>query len=202
MPTVEPIKDPVNASIDDVEKWAKLMAERGEYAPATARHYSTALRQLTSVLAMEEPRDPVSVLERLDDLGRRWGVKEGGKPETIATYVSRSRNILADFLKFQEDPAKFRGGSRRQPTPRPPPGDANSPRVLKTVTHSESASAAPQMNGDAPVRSIPLGGGREFRCQFDGELTKELALKVGVSLLMMCADFTTADVAKLARLAE
>lgn len=209
MENVKPLKEAVNSTLAEVETWARLMAERGEYAANTARHYVTALKRLTSVLGPQEPSDPVRVLEMIEDLGRRWGVKEGGKPETISTYVSRARTLLSDYISYQENPAKFRGRSRRS-SPKTD-GGAKSKSSSKVATRKEApkepSPTPPSQDPNASsrssrTRSIPLGDGREFEFAFEGELTKEQALKVGVSLLMMCPDFTTEDVAKLARLAQ
>ncbi len=149
MNEVTPDHDNVNDPISEVLKFADDMADRGEYNASACKNFKTALAQLIRLRTDAEPKDVRWTLDHVDDLGRRWGVKNGAKPLTIRTYVMRARNVLDDYLRYMADPMNFKGRSK----PAANPDGAAKPK--KKGASGTPAPATAQATVDTPPIAPP-----------------------------------------------
>lgn len=196
------VNSPIEFSIEAAKSWIEAMGERGKYQPDSARFRVTAITRLTAVMGPEEPNDARWLLENVEELGKRYGRKTNGNPDTIATYVSRAKVALSDFLKFQEDPTSFKGrsGPARSAKPKEEKKKAAAPIesnpelssvVVPLAGPPPKLIVAPQiMTASIPdVRHFPLGkDGRavQFNIPSDGLNMREVAKFV-------CHQMTLAD---------
>lgn len=198
------VNSPAEFSIEAAKVWIEAMGERGKYQPESARFRVTAITRLTAVMGPEEPNDARWLLDNVEELGKRYGRKTNGNPDTIATYVSRAKVALTDFLKFQEDPTSFKGrsGPARSAKPKEERKKATAP-VEATPDLSSVAippagpppqpiSAPQTMAASIPsVRNFPLGkDGRaiQFNIPSDGLNMREVA-KFVCHLMTLADDF-------------
>ena len=116
---------------------------------------------------------------------------------TIKKYVQRARAALTDFIQYQEDPANFKGRSKGTSSSSKAKGRKTTkpPKTpVKEVRSQESTGTnGNRLTGNGPIRSFPLGDGREFLYQFEGSLDRQQVFKLSLHLLAMCPDFTPDD---------
>lgn len=191
-------------SVEAAKAWIEKMGERGLYQPDSARFRITALTRLTSALGSDEPTDAKWVLDNIDEMGKRYARKTSGNPETIATYVSRAKIGLVDFLQYQSNPASFKGRSgsakpqrEKKPAAKPEPPTQESVSLAiappaATPPASTPASARPSLHSE--MRTFPLGQSRSFAYSMpDDNLKIRDTMKIFCHLMTMCEDFNPMD---------
>lgn len=175
----------------EVLSWLESMTARGEIASNPARLRASALRAMMSILQPEEPRDTKWLLENIESINRRWAIKTQAKPDTAGAYLSRSKGVLADFLKWQEDPLKFKFAMREvTPTPK-----KVAPKKPSSAPSNEITPPPPPVAPKANRRTVPLGDGREF--VFDDPppgFKRTDVMRIAMNLLTLTEDFDPFDV--------
>jgi len=95
------------------------LGQRGLIPPNTAAARKASANKVLAILSEEEASD-VTLLDH-DSLFLRFGHLHKGdySPDSLQTYVSRTRVSLDDFKRYCDDPLNFRtkssGGSRTRP---------------------------------------------------------------------------------------
>lgn len=181
----------------EVLQWIDQMAERGIYPPSSARFRRSALTQLTSVLAEDEPYSPDELLQRIDELAGRWTTKNNAKPETARTYASRARTVLSDYVAYREDPLHFRPRSAKRPkSDQAKKKSTASSKKAKSADSGRERDPSPVEVGDTASeerhgRTFPLGPNRgEFAFALPEQgVTARDVLKVTCHLLTFAEDF-------------
>ena len=187
MANVRAINEGVNETHDTVCQWVVQMAERGELPENTARIRATALEQMVTVLDGTEPRDPVWLHENIDDIGRRWAVKNTAKPATAITYIGRARTLLGDYLRWKADFKGFKFKIREPETKakKAAPRDVEAPAAAPAALPPSPTGA-----GDVQMRRFPLSDGREdFRFILSPGFTMNDARKIAFHLATLAEDF-------------
>jgi hypothetical protein len=191
------VAPPVNPSpsLDDVCTWTTVKSERGEIPPTSARLKLTSLRQLTSVLGSDEPREAAWVLENLRDIARRWATLNSSRPETARTYESRARGALEDYLAWIKDPTGFKFKRTPQRTEKDEKPQAKAQPVQSTAF---APPAPPPVATPSAFRAFPLGTDRgDFVFQFPpGGITSRDAKKIACHLFTLATDFDLGDAAQ------
>ncbi|MCB9561466.1 MAG: hypothetical protein H6708_13755 [Kofleriaceae bacterium] len=208
MPTIEfpvtnvhAINSPDKTTIDAVLHFVTEMGKRGEYSANTARLLNNAVTQLVSILADDESRNPLNLLPMVEDLGRRWGVRNSAKPETIATYVQRSRRALTDFIAYQEDPASFRGTKRAPKGKDRRPSEEEKKPLRTTAPALPPAPSANSKVAADEVRTFPLPDGRSIKFSIPLDVKRDELAKYMLHILPLAVDFSPDDV-QLFRMSE
>ncbi|MBL9002890.1 MAG: hypothetical protein JNJ46_01520 [Myxococcales bacterium] len=148
---------------EEVKPWVDAMAKRGIYGIESARLRISALTQIVSVLGPEEASDVSFLLSHVDDLGRRFARLKMAKPETVNTYVTRVRQTLADFLRYQTDPTGFKvtGASGTQKSSKDAPKRKGSASKDKPSTATEpTGNESQQVDFTGPLPTIKATQGR------------------------------------------
>lgn len=187
---VSTLKSEVNATLDDACVWALAMGERGIYNPTSARLRKTAINQLETILAADEPRTVVYVLEHLKQIANRWAVKNQGSPDTASTYESRVRGTLNDYVAYLKSPTSFAPRVARSQSPsRPAKKGVGSQQPPSG--EFEIASTSPQPVSVSPMHSCPLGKDRDpFRYEMPKEgLCMAEVLRIAIHLASGAHDF-------------
>jgi hypothetical protein len=182
--------------LEKVKPWLEAMAERGTIQGTTARLRATALDQLTSILAEDEPRVVEWVLEKLDEIAARWATKNNAKAETAQAYKSRAKGALEGFLQYNENPLGFRptGKAARAKSPRKNTERQPSEATPEALGPSPSSTLQAQTNSAGAAgldRSYPLdSNGKEFRFRIpSGGITMRDVQRIGWHLATIATDF-------------
>jgi len=182
--------------LKQVKDWIAAMGDKGVYQVTSARLRTTAIDQITSILAADEPSDPQSVLDNLDDLAVRWATKNSAKSDTAQTYKSRAKGALEDFFRYQQNPLGFKprvkvvssepAKKERRAAREPSASDAS----VVTVTAAPASSGSQQATAPTGFRSYPLDQGVEFLFQLPaGGLTLRDVQRIAWHLATMATDF-------------
>lgn len=176
----------------EVGAWAVKMGERGVFNINTARFKAGALDELSSILGEDEPNDAQWLLDNIEQIGKRWGVRNNSNPGTISTYTSRARAVLTDYFAYQSDPAAFKVKSRGDSGLKRAAENGAKPKP-KRVSAAVAAAPAPVVPVTTTVstsRNYPLGNGRSFSFDLpqDGITVRELR-KVAWHLVSLASDF-------------
>jgi hypothetical protein len=197
MNTVSAFSRSVNPSFDEVCSWLEKKSASGEVPKSSSRLAITALRQLTTVLQEDEPRDVDHIADNLASLSARWqNLNPDKRGDTARTYESRARWALEAYRAWKADPTGFRfkkkearsdGESRvRKPVAEKrdrAPG-APAPEAPTTAGHGTAPNPGTQ-------RSLPLGTGRgEFRFELPANgLEVRDVMRITYHLITLCEDF-------------
>lgn len=186
-----PSQQSAKYDIAAVKPWLNTMADRGIFPENSARLRATAIKELTSILGDDEPKDVVSILSSLDDLTRRWATANTANPATAATYKQRARRGLEDFLAFQADPTGF-----RPKVVKLVPDGAKTPKKAKETTEIVPKATKPTTEQKAepatdrpPERSYPLPNGEFLYRLPAGGLTIHDVQRIAWHLATMATDF-------------
>lgn len=180
---VTSIASPDTASLTDVTHWITKMAERGIYGGSAATNAITAINRMESILGPEEPRTAAYMLEQMDELARRWALKNQGNPNTATTYRARARTAVQDYLSYLRDPTSFQPKSRAK--------DESTVRAPKARPAAPSSPAAiPATPASQNLREYPLGADREpFRYLLPPDMTMRDVRRIAFHLITMASDF-------------
>lgn len=191
MAEVATINGHVKPSVEDVARWLEAKAERGEIAANTARLKVTALRQLTTPLGEDEPRDAAWVLEHIDDLSKRWAtLNQQYQSATAASYASRARSAIEDYFRWRDNPTTFKfRDSGRKTSERADPSDVRKPEGprKKNVAPPSDVDRPERSSGSA--RALPLGNGREFTFTIPDDLAVTDVRRIAAHLLTYATDW-------------
>lgn len=190
MKNVKALDPSVNApskTLEHVYSWYEAKASRGELPASTARLRVTALKQLISVLAADEPRDLDWISSRVEELARRWGtLNPNAKADTIRTYASRVRTSLQDYLSWCSDPSSFRFNRREPDADRARP----KPRPKRDAHVDATSEQQPMATPDgSKVRSFPLKERGDFSFSLPEELKVLDVMRIACHLMTLCDDF-------------
>ena len=184
---VTTITSPETASLTDVTHWITKMAERGIYSGATATNAITAINRMESILGADEPKTAVYMLDNLDDLAKRWALKNQGNPATATTYRARARTAVQDYINYLRDPTGFQPKTRAKEESAPRPPKARTVVAAATAPAEPPPPPRPTLN----LRDFPLGPEREpFRyiLPAEGLSTREVR-RIAFHLVTMAHDF-------------
>jgi len=196
-------KNGVNMTVSEVLRWVDAMGERGIFGGASARLRKTAIEQLTSVLADDEPDDVEWVLSQIENLANRWGNKKNANPQTTRTYRSRAQNTMRDYLEFQKNPEGFKprakaakraGAKKKKRNPKTrSDGAAQSVAqrdIAGTASKGSAADSSESPTDSSQYRTYPLGSGRVIKYTLppDGITTRDV-FRMSLHLLTMAEDF-------------
>jgi hypothetical protein len=184
--TIVPINEiNVNASPEEVYAWADRSGDRGILNPTTARLKVAALKRILIVLSDEEKLGAQDILNSLDPLVTRLARREGGNPDTLATYRQRAESLLRDFIDYQRDPLGFQSRNAERPAkPDRKVERKKGPDVEPAIPPTTSTSST----GKRYV--YPLATGREFEYTLpqDG-LTMREVKKIALLLISLAKDY-------------
>ncbi|HEY3816778.1 MAG TPA: hypothetical protein VGL81_06395 [Polyangiaceae bacterium] len=175
--------DTNDASIDEVISFIDSMAERGELPSSSAVQKNSAIRNMASVLAEDEPRTARYVLANLENISLRWATKNPQfKGSTVKTYESKARAAIEAYFDWKRDPKGFkfeRHGAPRAERPK----EEKPPKVV-------APSAPPPSNDTSKTFRYPLPGGREFVYSVpDDGLSVAEVRRIGMHLLTLAKDW-------------
>jgi len=105
-------KEKTNNDIKKIIDWAETMRKRSQYPSSTVSNRIKALKDITSVLAEDEPKDTKSILDGLDDIVHRWAIKIKPTSGTAQSKKSHAKGLLLDYLEFLKNPTGFKPGRR------------------------------------------------------------------------------------------
>jgi len=196
MNTVSAFSRTVNPSFEDVCSWLEKKSASGEVPQSSARLAITALKQLTTVLVDDEPRDAEHVLENLNAFSARWQNKNPDKRgDTARTYESRARWALEAYRAWKADPTGFRFNTKRRERA---DGESRSKKNVAARSSDADGAAATVTNSETSSqsslpRSLPLGAGRgEFRFDAPVDLQVRDVMRITYHLVTLCEDFDPA----------
>lgn len=150
MADVTTTKDPAEPTLDDLCGWLESKGQRGEIKPDQARQRITAVRQLATPLAADEPRSLEWFLANIEELGDRFArLNPDKKSDTALTYTSRARSSAEDYLRWRDDPKGFRFKSRE-------PSGARDTRKKA----AEEVTVPPR--AELRARTFPTSDGSDF----------------------------------------
>lgn len=136
--------------LEQVTTWLAAMQDRGLFNTNTARLRSTAIEQIATILAEDEPRTVSYMLANIEALANRWTTKKNAKPDTAAAYRSRAKIALEEFLAYQANPTGFKG-----------PGKTNGPSTKKAVPADRQSKRDDKQPSPDPTQ--PLGPVQPYR---------------------------------------
>jgi hypothetical protein len=180
-------------TIDVVMQWIKAMRQHGYFGESHAKNMVAALKNLSSILAPDEPRDVQWFLANLDTIVRRWVAKTTPNPTTAETHKSKAHAALQSFLEYQQDPTKFTphtrtaGASKQQVSSQSPvkrEKESQPAVAVKKVAQQENSAATESL------QSLPLGEGKaafEFR-RLSNLKMRDVA-KIACHLATLAEDF-------------
>ncbi|UYN99111.1 MAG: hypothetical protein KIT02_14440 [Devosia sp.] len=92
----------------DLLDFLEYLAKKGLMNPTTARSRKAAASAVLGILSDEEAADLSSL--NLDDVMHRFHNLNGTKftPDSLATYKSRTKSAIDDFLRYKKNPLAFR----------------------------------------------------------------------------------------------
>jgi hypothetical protein len=187
--TLPPENSNVNGTIEEVLEFSNAMEARGIYSQSAARNYQVALRQLTEVLAEDEPRDAVWVLSNLKPIAERFAVKFGAKPTTVRTYLTRATTLLQGFLDYRRDPLSFKGNSKPLSSePRAKP-KAVERMDEATETTTSTASSARTWTQSFPTSAGPVSINLPLGANGRMGYTKDEWYRIAVAVMAQAADY-------------
>ncbi len=186
-----PSQQSAKYDISAVKPWLTTMAERGIFPDTSARLRATAIKELTSILGDDEPKDVVSVLSNLDSLTNRWATANTANPATASTYKQRARRGLEDFLAFQADPTGFRPKVVKlvPDAAKPPKKAKEATEIVPKPTKSTAEQKTDTTTDRPPERSYPLAKGEFFYRLPTGGLTLHDVQRIAWHLATMATDF-------------
>lgn len=195
MNTVSAFSRSVNPSFDEVCSWLEKKSASGEVPKSSSRLAITALRQLTTVLQEEEPRDVDHVADNLASLSARWqNLNPDKRGDTARTYESRARWALEAYRAWKADPTGFRfkkKEARSDGEPRARKAVAEKREKVAEAPPLEAQNAPGQVPLSSASRSLPLGNGRgEFRFDLPTQgLEVRDVMRITYHLVTLCEDF-------------
>jgi len=194
---VSSIKNPVNATLEDVRVWLSAMGDKGIIGGEASRQRISALNQLESILGDEEPREAQWMLDSLKSVAQRWAIKNQGNPNTAATYESRSRRALTDYMAYLANPTGFTPRAERAKPERSAPARRSEPQessVGAKPAEAAPAVAQPPVEPQRKLHECPLGKDKEpFRYERPAEgLMMSDVLRIAMHLAAGAHDFEPA----------
>jgi hypothetical protein len=155
------------------------------------RRVSTAIKQLATPLASDEPRTVDWFLANIEELGGRFArLNPDKKSDTAATYTSRARNSAEDFLRWRDNPTTFKFRTREA-----------APRESRKSV--EESAAAPR-KAEAPtattgtMRTFPTADGTDFVFALPpGGISANDVKRIAYHLLTLARDFDPGAPAEL-----
>lgn len=163
--------------LNDVKEWVSKMGERGIYTSKSAQVRRSALTSFEEILQQDEPKSIGYVLEHVEDIGDRWGRKNGGNPSTVKTYQARVRGTLREFLQYEESPSDFKprtrntsGVKKQDKTPEP--------QHLVDGSRKRYSASYPLTEDNTFDYSLPRSG-----------ITSKEVYKVALHLITLANDF-------------
>lgn len=176
-----------------VKEWVISMGDKGIYQATSARLRATAIDQLTSVLAEDEPKDPRWVLDNIETITMRWATKNDAKRDTATTYRTRAKGALEDFFNFMANPLTFKPRVRAVAAEPAKRTDRKAAKVEEDTEAEEAIDKAPSAAPPPPVtnlRSYPLPDGAEFKFILpDRGVTTKDVQRIAWHLATMATDF-------------
>jgi hypothetical protein len=156
-------------TIEAVIQWVKTMRQHGFFGESHAQGMVTALKNLSSILAQDEPRDAQWFLTNLETIVQRWTATTTPNPVTAEKHRRKAHAALQAFLEYQKAPNKFTphtrtaGTSRRHVSLQKPSKKAAplTPVVAEKKDDPVEIPSTPE-----GFQSFPLGDGKapfEFR---------------------------------------
>jgi hypothetical protein len=191
METVSTFDSEVNVlegPIEEVRKWLMTMADRGEFPGSTARFKATALKSLSEVLGPDEPRDPQWLLDNIDSIARRYGVKNSTKPDTLSAYLSRAKSALEDYIAYQKNPFTWKAKVKAVPSKKSEPKKVEEQTTMPLAAAAPPSPASPPQS-PAKFRDLPLQGGRRFHFSLPDDLTMEDVQRIAHHIATFATDF-------------
>lgn len=182
--------------VEEVLEWHTHKAGRGELPTNTARLRCTALRQILTVLDEQDPTDLAWIAANLEPLAKRFALKTRMSADTVATYTSRARTALADYMRWRETPNTFAFRVRAvspgdKPARKPAPALVpEAPSSTADTVPSPVAEPAMQFEGAIYVGRLPLSDGRTFSFTLPkGGITRRDLRRISHHLMTLCEDF-------------
>ena len=123
-----------------------FLGQKGLIPPSTASARKASANKVLAILSEDEAVD-VTLLE-LDNLFTRFGHlhKSDYSPESLQTYVSRTRTAIDDFKRFCDEPLNFRpkssgslrlkAGNGKPRTSAPPVSEVGARLIDPVSTHA------------------------------------------------------------------
>ncbi|WP_437292865.1 hypothetical protein [Sorangium sp. So ce426] len=147
------------------------------------RRFFQTIRELApEVYAEEDPRRLQAELDRIEML---WKERGDENPSTIATYASRTRATLADFIYEQEGPNALAQRSAAEPR-------SEVARQSEAVRRPQTTGRAPESLSVGNVHSIPMGPGRRpFMFVAPHDFAIQDVRRIVMYLLSISPDFDT-----------
>jgi len=144
-------------SVDALLEFLEYTAQKGLLNTSTAQSRKTAASKILSVLDADETADLRGI--DIDAVFQRFLNKNAKDftPESLATYRSRLKSAVDDFLRYRDNPASFRPSTGARPTPRKSaePSVASSKRTEKHQAKAATDDHATRLR-TPPTNSISL----------------------------------------------
>jgi hypothetical protein len=123
----------------DLLTFLDYLGQKGLIPPATASARKASANKVLAILSEEEGSD-VTLLD-LESVFTRFGHlhKSDYSPDSLQTYVSRTRTSLDDFKRYCDDPLNFR------------PKGSGSPRSRAANSKTKPGSTGGSVSEDRPI---------------------------------------------------
>src|SRR5690349_3096805 len=107
----------------DLLAFLDYLAAKGLMNPTTARSRKASANAILGILSEEEAADVTAI--NLDDVMTRFHNLQGANftPDSMATYKSRTKSAIEDFIRYQQNPLGFKAST---------PNGARKPRRIDT----------------------------------------------------------------------
>jgi hypothetical protein len=128
-------------------EFLEYLAKKGLMNPTTARSRKAAASGVLGILTDDEAAD-ISNID-LNEVMRRFSNLNGTKftPDSLATYKSRTKSAIDDFLRYKENPLAFRAAT--------PTGSRAARTKPALQTESERKPTSSEVSA-APVKPEPV----------------------------------------------
>lgn len=139
----------------DLLAFLDYLAAKGLMNPTTARSRKASANAVLGILSDEEASDVTTI--NLDDVMTRFHNLQGANftPDSMATYKSRTKSAIEDFVRYQQNPLGFKAstpnGARK---PRRPEGNRAPEEARREETGQPETVSRPLVSDN--IFPIPL----------------------------------------------